>query len=147
LPVSQNWKRFHDLVPQGSEEFRNALLRELEDVTRELAILRTLLDNYEIFCLTKPFPDFRELHGKQLSKQRSHTDVGEIIPFTTDRAAAGGIVAMLGMIESLLHEPRERLRASVANFVANNLDQRGTFIWHVQPPTLNAQRSTLNWEN
>ena len=44
---------------------------------------------------------------------------------------------MLGMVEGLLHEPGERLRAIILNLVANDLDQRGISIWGVQRPTLN----------
>jgi hypothetical protein len=75
-------------VAQRVKEFREPLLHELQNIPRELPIVRAMLDNHETFNLPEAFPDFGELRGKQLPKQRTHADVREIVTFATYHAAA-----------------------------------------------------------
>jgi len=58
LPVSQNRNGSTDSVPQDFEKFRGVFFQELENVARELAIMGTLFDRYEISILPMPLPDF-----------------------------------------------------------------------------------------
>src|SRR4030095_172560 len=99
LLLFQNWKRFDDAVAQRVKEFRETLSHEIENIPRELSVVRPLLDNDEIIHLAEALPDFGELRGQQLPKQRPHAHVGEIISFAAYRAAACRIVTMLGMIQ------------------------------------------------
>src|SRR6266480_1919298 len=110
LLLFQNWKWLEYPVAQRPEEFRQALLRKLENIPRERPVVRPLLDNDEIIHLPKALPDFEELRGQQLPKERPHAHVREIISFAAYSAAARRIVTVLGMIEGLPHEPGERLR-------------------------------------
>jgi hypothetical protein len=68
LPLFQHWKWLAYLVVQRVEEFRQALLHELENIQRELSVVRPLLDNGEIIHLAETLPDFGELRGQQLPK-------------------------------------------------------------------------------
>ena len=61
---------------------------ELENIERKLPIVRPLLNNDEIIHLAEALPDFGELRGQQLSKERPHAHVREIISFATYRTAA-----------------------------------------------------------
>ena len=83
----QNWKRLEYLVAQRVKEFRKTLLQELENIPRELPVVRPLLDNDEIIHLAEALPDFRELPGQQLPEKRPDADVSEIISFAAYRAA------------------------------------------------------------
>ena len=73
--------------------------------------MRPLFDNSEIVDLVELFPDFEVLRGQQFTEYRTDTHVGKIIACTANRAGARGIISVLRMIERLLHEPGERLRA------------------------------------
>ena len=70
-------------------------------------VMRALFDNGEIRRRSERFPDFRELCGQQFAEERSHADVGKIISAPPDRASTGAVIAMLRMIQRLLHEPGE----------------------------------------
>ena len=102
---------------------------------REPPIVRALFDDHEIVDLAELLPDLGKLRAQQLPEQRADADIGEIITFSANHAVAGGIVSVLGMVKRLLHEPGERLRAAIANFVANEFDESGI-------PSLRAQRPT-----
>jgi hypothetical protein len=56
-----------------------------------------------------------------------------------NRAPAGGIVSVLGMVKRLLHEPGERLGAARTNCFANELDEFSLQLENVQRPTPNVQ--------
>ena len=88
LLLFQNWKWLEYSVVQRVEEFRQAVLHELENIQRELPVVRPLLDNDEIIHLAEALPDFGELRGQQLPKERPHAHVREIISFAAYRAAA-----------------------------------------------------------
>ena len=88
LVLFQNWKWLDYPVAQRFEEFRQAVLHELENIQRELPVVRPLLDNDEIIHLAEALPDFGELRGQQLPKERPHAHVREIISFAAYRAAA-----------------------------------------------------------
>src|SRR4029077_5441031 len=111
LPLLQSRKWLDYSVAQSREEFRRVFLCKFENVTRELSMVRALLDNDEIVDPTESLPDFGELHGQKLAEQRANAHVGEIVAFPPNRAAPGGIVSVLRMIERLLHKPSKRDRA------------------------------------
>src|SRR6266498_5075897 len=94
LPVSQNRKSLDDSVPQDFEKFRGVFFQELENVARELAIMRTLFDDDEIVDLAESLPDFGKLRRQQLSKHRADAHVSKIVAGFSNRAATGGIVTM-----------------------------------------------------
>jgi|SRR6516162_801437 len=54
----QNWKWLEYPVAQRVEEFRETLLQELQDIPRELTVVRPPLDNDEIIHLAEALPDF-----------------------------------------------------------------------------------------
>ena len=85
----------------------------------------SLLNNDEIVDLAEPFPHFRELHRQQLSEKRSDAHIRKIIATPSNRAFAGGVISVLGMIERLAHEPGKRLRTAVLDFRADNFEQNG----------------------
>ena len=58
LLLFQNRKWLEYSVVQRVEEFRQAVLHELENIQRELPVVRPLLDNDEIIHLTEALPDF-----------------------------------------------------------------------------------------
>jgi hypothetical protein len=70
-----------------------------------------------------------------LPEERPDAYVSKIIAFPANRTATGGIVSVLGMVKHLLHEPVEWLWSTIANFVANEVDESGI-------PSLRAQRPT-----
>ena len=72
LPLFQNWKWLDYPVAQRVEEFRQPLLHELENIQRELTVVRPLLDNDEIIHIAEALPNFEELRGQQLPKERPH---------------------------------------------------------------------------
>src|SRR5215216_375566 len=84
LPLLQNWKWFKYPVAQCVKEFRHAVLHELENIPRELPVIRPLLDNDEVIHFAEALPNFEELPSQQLSKDRSNAHVREIISFTAD---------------------------------------------------------------
>src|ERR1700751_3311611 len=72
LLLFQHWKWFKYPIAQRVEKFRQTLLRELEDIQRELPVVRTLLDNDKIIRLAEALPNFMELRDQQLPKKRPH---------------------------------------------------------------------------
>src|SRR4029450_7664073 len=58
LLVFQNWKWLDYPIAQRFEEFRQALLHELENIPRELPVVRPLLHNDEIIHLAEASPEF-----------------------------------------------------------------------------------------
>src|SRR5262245_40994346 len=84
----QNWKWLEYPIAQSVEEFRQALLHELEDIQRELPVVGPLLDNDKIIPLAEALPDFAELRDQQLPKKRSHAHICEIISFAAYHAPA-----------------------------------------------------------
>ena len=107
LPLLQNGKRLDYSVAQRCEELRLAFFCKLEDVVRELAIMRTLFNDYEVIDLSQLLPNFGKLRTEQLAEQRPHADVGKIIAVSSDRAAARGIISVFWMVKRLLHKPGE----------------------------------------
>src|SRR5258708_32059594 len=107
LTLAQNRKWLDYSIAQTFEEFRRACPGRLENVARELTIMRALLNNDEIVDLTQLLPDLSELCQHQLPEKRADADVSEIIAFPANRAAARRIVSVLGMVKPLFHEPRE----------------------------------------
>src|ERR1041384_4822696 len=122
LLLFQHWKGLQYAVSQCCEEFRQPFLRGLENIPRELPVVSALFDNHKVICLVEALPDFAELQSQQMSKQRSYAHVGEVISLASYDASARRIVAMFGMIQRLLHEPRKRLRAVILNPAATHLD-------------------------
>src|SRR6266516_2928605 len=105
LLLLQNRKGLDYSIAQSREESRRAFLRRFKNVVREPPIVRALFDDHEIVDLAELLPDLGKLRAQQLPEQRAYADVGEIIAFASNRAASGGIVSMLRMVERLLHEP------------------------------------------
>ena len=101
--------------------------------------MRSLFDNHEIVRPIERFPDFRELPGEQFAEQRPYAHARKIIAPPPDRAPARAVVAMLRMIERLLHEPREGDRAFPSNLVANEEDER--FVGHFDRSRVEAMES------
>jgi hypothetical protein len=142
LPISQNRNWFDYSVAQSFEELRRAFLRSLENVACKLTIVRALLNNDKIVDFTELLPDLSELCRHQLPEKRADADVSEIITLPANRAAAGGIVSVLGMIKHLLHEPVEWLWSTIANLGSDKLDQSGVSRLRPQRPTLNSETFT-----
>ena len=97
--------------------------------------------------LAEPLPDLGELRGQQITKERTNTDVREIIASSSDRGSIAGVITVLGMIKRLLHEPGEGLRAAPPYFSADELDKLSLQSENVERPTPNVQYSkcsTLN---
>src|ERR1043166_7868935 len=125
LAFAPKRERLDDFVAHGVKEFGPVLLRRAENIARELPIMRALLNNDEIVCPAELLPDFCELCRYQFPKKRADADVREIIAFATNRSAPARVIAMLGMIERLLHEPGKRDRATFSNLRANNFNECG----------------------
>src|SRR6266480_7502400 len=123
LPVLQDRKGLDYSVAQSCEEFWCAFLHRFENVARELPVVCALFDDSEIFHAAESLPHFSKLHGQKFPKQRAYADVREIIAFTSDCAAPGGIVSMFGMVERLVHETRTSTRPLLVDFSANASDQ------------------------
>ena len=96
----------------------------MENIARELAVVRALLKDDKIVDFTELLPDLSELCQHQFSEQRTNADVSEVITFAANRAAARGIVSVLGMVKRLFHEPGEGLWSALTNFDSNQLNQR-----------------------
>src|SRR5439155_21054426 len=64
LPLFQNGKRLDYSVSHCREKFRHTFFHELENVARELSVMRALFDNHEIVDVLELFPDFEELRGQ-----------------------------------------------------------------------------------
>src|SRR5438552_15042787 len=107
LPLSQNRKWLDDSVPQDFEKFRGMFFQELENVARELAIMRTLFDDDEIVDLAESLPDFGELRRQQLSKHRADAHASKIVAGFSNRAAPGGIVTLARMEQRAVDELRD----------------------------------------
>src|SRR4029077_11939178 len=120
-----NRKWFDYSVPRSFEEFRRAFLRRLEDVARELAIVCALLNNNKVVDFAEFLPDLSELCQHQLPENRPDAYVSEIIAFPANRAGAGGIISVLGMVKHLLHEPVEPLWSASPNLGSDKLNQGG----------------------
>src|ERR1043166_7304067 len=71
LVLFQNWKWLNYPIAQCSKEFRRTVLNKLENIPRKLSVVRALLDNDKVICLTEMLPYFGELRGQQLSKYGS----------------------------------------------------------------------------
>ena len=102
-------------------------------------MMRALFDDKEIVDLAEMFPDLSELRRKQFAKERTNTDVREIITASSDRGSVAGIITVLGMIKRLLHEPGERLRAAAFYFSADELNKLSVQSENVERPTPNVQ--------
>ena len=77
--------------------------------------------------LPSSLPDLSELCRQQLPEKRPDADVREVITVSPNRAPAGGIISVLGMIERLFHEPGKRTGSAIPNLRSNKLDQSGDF--------------------
>ena len=140
MSILPEWERLDDAVTYAREKLGKASPREFENVARELAVVRGLFDNEEIVDVAKPFPNFDELRAKKVPEEWADADIGEVVTFASDLGLAAGIVAVLRMIERLLHEPGERLRAMRTDRLANKIDKGGV----QSKKTFNALRSTFN---
>ena len=120
--LSQNRKWLDYSVPRSFEEFRRALLQRLENVARELAIMCALLNNDKVVDFAEFLPDLSELCHHQLPEKRPDADVSEKITLPANRAGAGGIVSVLGMVKHLLHKPGEGNWSVFFDFGANQAD-------------------------
>ena len=107
LPLLQNCKRLDYPVAQCCEEFRRAFLQEFEHIAGEPAIMCALFQNHEIVGFAQTFPNLDELRGQQLTEKRADAHVRKIVAIATNRAATGGVISMLRVIQRLLHEPGE----------------------------------------
>src|SRR5439155_15836989 len=85
LALSQNRKWLDYSIAQTFEEFRGAFSGRLENVARELTIVRTLLNNDEIVGFTELRPYLSKLGRHQLPEKRADADVSEIITFPANR--------------------------------------------------------------
>jgi len=61
-------------------------LHELENIQRELSVVRPLLENDKIIRFAETLPDFAELRDQQLRKKWPHAYVREIISFAAYHA-------------------------------------------------------------
>src|SRR4051812_44215067 len=84
----QNSKWLEYPVAQCVGKIRHPRLHELENIQCELAAVRSLLDDDEIIGLAQALPDFAELHGQQLPKERPDAHICEIVPFAAYLASA-----------------------------------------------------------
>ena len=84
--------------------------------------MRALFDDDEIVDLAESFPDFGKLRRQQLSKERADTHAGKIVAGFSNRAAAGGIITVLGMVQRVAHELRKRNGPLLLDFCANQSD-------------------------
>src|SRR5262252_2474074 len=99
LSISPEWEWFDDAVAKSCKEIRETFLREFQHITGELAVVCALFRNNEPIDPIEFFPDPGELSTQEPAEKRTDTDVGKVIAFASDRRAAAGIIAMLGMIE------------------------------------------------
>ena len=122
LALPQNRKWFDNPIAQDGKKFRMQCAQRFQNIGRELAAMRALFDDHEIIGPAELFPNFGELPGHQCPEQRPDADAGEVIAPSPNRAVAGAVIAMLRMIESLLHEPGKRSRPSRANSVPDDVN-------------------------
>ena len=139
MPILQDWKRLNDSVSQRRRKVWVAFTRRFQHVARKVTMVRALLDDDEVAGLAEPFPHLCELRRQQSPKKWPDAHIGEVIAEPSDRAPAGGIISVLGMIERLFHEPGKGHRPAFLNFGANKLDQSGIAGLRSQRSTLNAQ--------
>ena len=85
--------------------------------------MRALFDDKKIVDPAEPFPDLSKLRGKQFAKERTNTDVRELIAASSNCSAIAGIITVLRMIKRLLHEPGEGLRPALFDFSANEFNE------------------------
>src|SRR5580693_7539571 len=102
--------------------------------------MRALLDDCEVVDPAES-PNLGELGGEQFAKKRADADVGKVIAASANLRAVARVIAIFGMIKRLLHEPRERLRATSLYFVANELNQFGLQSENVESLKPSVQRS------
>src|SRR2546423_12513364 len=107
LSILPDRKRLDDAVAYGGKKFRRAVTQRFKHVARELSVMGPLLDNGEVVDPAKAFPNFPELRCHQSAEQRADADVGKIIAVASDFGPARTVVAMIGMVERLFHEPGE----------------------------------------
>src|SRR5438132_11756637 len=111
------------MVAQGFKEFRRTCFGRLENIARQLAVVRALLNDDKIVDFSQLLPDLSELCQHQFSEQRADADVSKVITFAANRAAARGIISVLRMIKRLLHKPGECLRPAIPNLGSYKLNQ------------------------
>src|SRR4051794_10544671 len=85
----------------------------LENIARELPIVRALLDDRERIRRAEQLADLRELHRHHFAEERAEGDAGEVIALSSDTRAARAVVTVFGLIQRLLHEPRECHRSAL----------------------------------
>jgi len=107
LSILQRRKRLDDSVAQSGKEFRETFPRRVESVTREVAMVRALLDDDEIVDLAEAFPHLGKLRGEQLSEERTDADISNVIALAPDRRSPARIISVLAVIKRLFHEPDE----------------------------------------
>ena len=97
-----------------------------------------LFHDAETLNLAESLPHFSELRGKELAEKRADADVCKIIAAPPNRRSSAGIISVGRMIERLLHEPGEGLRAVVADCFLNELVKLGLQLGKRRTP--NAER-------
>src|SRR2546430_304222 len=123
LPGFQNRKRFDHTVADCGKQIRRPFPHRLENIARELTMMRALLDDREIAGPAQDFPHLGELRREQAPEERTDADVREIIAVPTDLALAGTVITEFRMIKRLLHEPVERDRAGFTDSLPNDVGQ------------------------
>jgi hypothetical protein len=83
-----------------------------EDVLGELAVVGTLLDEGKASGLAETFPFAAGEHGEQSAEKRPGAHAGEEIAIAAEATRAAAIITMLRMVESHLHDRRERHQAA-----------------------------------
>ncbi len=108
LPLPQDWKWLDDPIAKRGKKIRGPLAHRSENIPGEIAVVRPLFDDDEIFGPAKRLPHLGELRRQQPAEKRTHADIREVIAPPPDRTAPRAVIAQLRMIERLLHEPLER---------------------------------------
>lgn len=115
----------HDLIAEGGIEGGVFVARGGEDVVGEVAVVGALFDDGEIGGPLQAFPHFRELEREEAAEEWADADAGEVVASAAKGGAAGGVVAVLGMIEGLLHKPGERNGAACLDGGVEEMGERG----------------------
>ncbi len=138
LPLLQDREGLDDAVVERGEEVGMVCARGGKDVVRKFATVRALLHDLEVAGAPERFPHLGELPGKEAPEERADADAGEVIATAAEPRATGAVVAVLGMVERVLHEAGERERAAEADFGADGFRQ--SVVAGLQGGTSNVQR-------
>ena len=95
-------------------ELREKPSRGVENIGRELAPVRALLDDEKFGRVAKPHPHFGKLPGEESSEERADAHIGEIIAVASDVRASGSVIAVQRMVERQSHgEPVDLSRVEL----------------------------------